>query len=181
MLKLVEAYFKVAISRNYFVIFTPNLNHMKKLAILFTFAFFATMMISCNKSNAAAKVKKDNLVKAKSRDLEIKKGAASAAFDKTLYEFGTVNEGDVVETTFKLTNSGKIDLIITNAQGSCGCTVPQWPKEPIKPGESADIFVKFNTLGKPNRQTKTVTLFTNTESGRQVLTLKGSVIPKIKR
>jgi len=105
---------------------------------------------------------------------------ASISFDKKEYDFGTVNEGEIVETVFKVTNSGTIDLVITNATGSCGCTVPVWPKAPIKPGETGDIAVKFNTSGKPNRQMKTVTLTANTESGREVLTLRGSVTPKAK-
>ncbi|MGB1284129.1 MAG: DUF1573 domain-containing protein [Polaribacter sp.] len=154
---------------------------MKKITILTTVIISAFVVTSCNNSNATSKINNNNLEKAKTRDLEIKKGAASISFDKTEYNFGTVNEGDVVETTFKVTNSGETDLVITNAEPSCGCTVPEWPKEPIKPWESADVLVKFNTSGKPNRQTKTITLTTNTEAGRQVLTLKGSVIPKPKK
>jgi hypothetical protein len=125
-------------------------------------------------------VKKTNLDSAKKRDVEISKGAASISFDKMEYDFGTVNEGDMVETTFVITNSGKTDLVISNAKPSCGCTVPVWPKEPIKPGASADLLVKFNTAGKPNRQSKTVTLTTNTATGREVVRLKGMVNPKAK-
>ena len=93
-------------------------------------------------------------------------------------ELALVTEGDVVETVFKVTNSGKTDLIITDAQVTCGCTVPVWPKAPIKPGQTEDIKVKFNTSGKTNRQQKNITLITNTESGREILTLKGMVSPK---
>lgn len=154
---------------------------MRKITILCTLVLSVYVFTACNNSNAVAKVKVEKLNNAKSRDLEIKKGAASITFDKTEYDFGTVNEGEVVETTFKVINSGKTDLVITNAQPSCGCTVPVWPKEPIKPGESADVLVKFDTSGKPNRQSKTITLTTNTEAGRHVLTLKGSVMPKSKK
>jgi hypothetical protein len=155
---------------------------MKKTTFLFALIISAAVFTSCKDgANATTKINKANLDKAKTRDLEIKKGTASIAFDTKEYNFGTVNEGDVVETVFKVTNSGKTDLVITNAQPSCGCTVPVWPKAPIKPGETGDIQVKFNTSGKPNRQTKTITLTTNTESGRQILTLKGSVTPKAKK
>jgi len=99
---------------------------------------------------------------------------------KSNIDFGTVNEGDIVETIFKVTNSGTSDLIITDARASCGCTVPVWPKEAIKPGETADIGVKFNTTGKPNRQSKTVTLSTNTALGREILKISGMVSPKTK-
>ncbi len=94
------------------------------------------------------------------------------------YDFGTVNEGEIVEAKFIVTNSGKTDLVISNVQASCGCTVPVWPKTPIKPGDSAEVLANFNTAGKPNRQAKTLTLFTNTARGREVLRLKGSVTPK---
>ena len=80
--------------------------------------------------------------------------------------------------SFEFVNTGTEPLSITNAKGSCGCTVPVWPKEPIKPGDSAEVLANFNTTGKPNRQAKTLTLFTNTAKGREVLRLKGSVTPK---
>ena len=153
---------------------------MKKITILFAFLLATNFIVSCADGKALTKVNKQNLDTAKTRDAEIKQGVASISFDKKEYDFGTVNEGEIVETVFKVTNSGTTDLVITNATGSCGCTVPVWPKAPIKPGETGDIAVKFNTSGKPNRQMKTVTLTTNTESGREVLTLRGSVTPKAK-
>jgi hypothetical protein len=154
---------------------------MKITKFLVLVLITASFLTSCkDATNITAKIKKENLVNAKSRDSEIKKGAASISFDKKEYDFGTVNEGDIVETSYLVTNSGKTDLVITNAQASCGCTVPVWPKNPIKPGATGEVKVKFNTSGKPNRQQKTITLTTNTESGREVLTLKGSVTPKAK-
>ena len=153
---------------------------MKKITILFAFLLTTNFIVSCADGKASTKVNKQNLDTAKTRDAEIKQGVASISFDKKEYDFGTVNEGEIVETIFKVTNSGTTDLVITNATGSCGCTVPVWPKAPIKPGETGDIAVKFNTSGKPNRQMKTVTLTANTESGREVLTLRGSVTPKAK-
>jgi len=155
---------------------------MKITKFLVLVLITASFLTSCkDATNITAKIKKENLVNAKSRDSEIKKGAASISFDKKEYDFGTVNEGDIVETSYLVTNSGKTDLVITNAQASCGCTVPVWPKNLIKPGATGEVKVKFNTSGKPNRQQKTITLTTNTESGREVLTLKGSVTPKAKK
>ncbi|OAD46075.1 DUF1573 domain-containing protein [Polaribacter atrinae] len=154
---------------------------MKKTTILLAFVITASFFTACKDGGSAVKkVNQENLENAASRDIEIKKGTALISLDKTIYDFGTVNEGDLVETSFVVTNSGKTDLVITNAQGSCGCTVPTWPKGPIKPGDTGEIKVKFNTNGRPNRQQKTVTLTTNTEAGRQVLTIKGSVTPKAK-
>ena len=154
---------------------------MKTIKIIVTFVIAISVFTACkNETNAIKKIKKINLQNAENRDKEIKKGNASISFDKTVFDFGTVNEGDIVETIFEVTNSGKTDLVIMNAQPSCGCTVPVWPKTPIKPGETGEVKVKFNTNGKPNRQHKTITLSTNTVSGREVLSLKGSVIPKQK-
>lgn len=151
---------------------------MKKISIALMFVFSSFALVSCGDGNASSKVNKTNLENAKKRDAEASKGAPIISFDKTVYDFGTVAEGTIVETTFKVTNTGKTDLIITNAQASCGCTVPVWPKENIKPGESGDVLVKFNTAGKPNKQSKTVTLYTNTATGREVVRIKGSVTPK---
>ncbi|MFT5958903.1 MAG: hypothetical protein ACI8VJ_000653 [Polaribacter sp.] len=153
---------------------------MKKNIIVLAFLITTTCMVSCVNGNAATKVNKENLDNAKSRDTEIEKGVATISLDKREYDFGTVNEGDIVETVFKVTNSGDTDLVITDAKVTCGCTVPVWPKEAIKPGETKDVKVRFNTSGKSNRQQKNITLITNTLSGREILTLKGMVTPKAK-
>tara|TARA_R110001632_G_scaffold152588_2_gene270264 strand:+ start:1597 stop:2058 length:462 start_codon:yes stop_codon:yes gene_type:complete len=153
---------------------------MKKIVATSVLALATVLFISCGEGNASSKVKKENVDTAKKRDVEISKGSAVIEFDKTEFKFGTVNEGDIVEAKFVVINSGKTDLLITKVQPSCGCTVPEWPKTPIKPGESAEILAKFNTAGKPNKQSKTLTLFTNTARGREVLKLTGSVTPKAK-
>jgi len=153
---------------------------MKKIAIVLVTVSISLLMISCGESNAVSKVKKENVANAQKRDMDINKGAPIVSFDKTEFDFGTVNEGEFVETTFVITNTGKSDLIITNAQSTCGCTVPVWPRKAVKPGETADIKVKFNTRGKPNKQSKAVTLYTNTAKGREVVKIKGFVTPKKK-
>ncbi|MBT7704236.1 MAG: DUF1573 domain-containing protein, partial [Polaribacter sp.] len=89
---------------------------MKKTIILFALIITAPFFTSCDNSKAASKIDVTNLEVAKKRDAEINKGAASIRFDKTEFDFGTVNEGDIVSTTYKVTNSGKTDLIITNAE-----------------------------------------------------------------
>jgi len=151
---------------------------MKKVIAL-SILSLSLMTISCGE-NAAKKIKSENLELAKERDKEIKIGGAIVKFDKTEHDFGVINEGDVVETIFSFTNSGKTELIITSAKGSCGCTVPEWPKEPIMPGEEGQIKVKFNSDKKPNLQQKTITLVTNTEQGKEILKIKAQVTPKSK-
>ena len=150
---------------------------MHKLYIYF---FVVTVaFISC-KESAASKVKQNNVEKAKERDLK-SESLPVAKFDTEVYDFGTIMEGDVVETSFVITNNGKSDLIITNAKASCGCTVPTWPKEPIKAGASGTIEVKFNSRGKKNKQSKAITLTTNTANGREIVKITGFITPKEKK
>lgn len=100
------------------------------------------------------------------------------SFDKLSHDFGTINEGEVVETVFTLTNTGNSDLIILNARGSCGCTVPDYPKDqPIAPGDSAEVTVKFDSNNKPNANNRSVTFTTNTEKGREVVQIRTFVNP----
>lgn len=98
-------------------------------------------------------------------------------FEQEEYDFGTINEGDEVEYTFKFKNVGEAPLIIQSARGSCGCTVPNPPKEPIGVGETGEMLVKFNSKGKPNMQNKTVTVTANTWPKTTTLRIKAMVIP----
>jgi hypothetical protein len=101
--------------------------------------------------------------------------AADFKFEKDEYNFGTIKQGENIEYDFAFVNSGKEPLVITDAHGSCGCTVPTWPKEPIKKGEKGMIHVKFNSAGKMGMQDKTITLNSNAKSNPKVLHLKGTV------
>jgi hypothetical protein len=96
-------------------------------------------------------------------------------FDVEEYNFGTIKQGDKVTYDFKFANSGKEALVISEAHGSCGCTVPQWPKEPVAKGAKAEIHVEFNSAGKQGMQDKTVTITSNAKGGAKVLHLKGNV------
>lgn len=154
---------------------------MKKVVLALAFVISASVLISCGKSNATSKVKKENIENAEKRDNEISQGAPTISFDKETHDFGTVKEGEIVKTTFVVTNTGKTDLIITHAQASCGCTVPEWPKEAIKPGDTGNIEVSFNTSGRVNKQSKSITLTTNTEKGREIIKISGMVTPKNKQ
>jgi hypothetical protein len=134
-------------------------------------------LLSCAQ-DPTAKVKKENAEAAQQRDYSIKNESPIINFDRSEHDFGTINEGDVVETTFEFKNTGKKELIIYSAKATCGCTVPEYPKEPILPGESGTIRVKFNSSGKPNNQMKEVTLTTNTFNGVEKVLIKAQVTPK---
>lgn len=99
------------------------------------------------------------------------------AFDKEEHDFGNIPYEDKVETIFKIKNIGEHPLIISDAQASCGCTIPEKPNEPILPGEEGDLKVAF----KPNKEgvvSKKITITTNTEAGKEYVTIKANVAPK---
>jgi hypothetical protein len=97
-------------------------------------------------------------------------------FEETVMQFGEISQGEKVKRMFKFTNVGKSSLIISDAKGSCGCTVPLWPKEPIAPGEEAEIEVVFDSNGKSGHQKKTVTLVANTVPNTMLLVIEGDVL-----
>lgn len=99
-------------------------------------------------------------------------------FDKEVYDFGLINEGEKVTHDFKFKNVGKSPLIISSASASCGCTVPDYPKEPIAPGEEGIISVVFDSAGKPGVQNKVVTITANTIPSFTELNILGSVMAK---
>ena len=102
-------------------------------------------------------------------------GNAKFEFTESVWDFGNIKSGDVVDHIFKFKNVGTEPLIISNAKGSCGCTAPAWPKEPIAPGESGEIKVVFNSRGKSNKQNKTVTITANTTPNQTRLRVTGNV------
>jgi hypothetical protein len=93
------------------------------------------------------------------------------------HDFGAIKEGDVVEYTYAFKNTGDAPLIIQGAQGSCGCTVPDWTKQPIAPGATGFVKAKFDSKGKTNLQNKTVTVTANTWPKQTVLRFKAMVNP----
>jgi hypothetical protein len=98
-----------------------------------------------------------------------------ALIDSSSYDFGTVQEGEVVEHSFRFRNDGEYPLILSNITSSCGCTTPEWPKEPIASNATSNIKVRFDTRNKPGPQVKTITVYANTEPAFSELRLRGIV------
>lgn len=145
----------------------------KTILALSTIALVA--FTSC-KDNASSKINSDNVAEAAQRD-EAGKQIPVMEFEEMEHDFGTIQQGTAQETIFKFTNTGNAPLIITNATSSCGCTVPNPPKEPIAPGETGELVVKFNGSGQ-NQVSKTITVNANTEKGSELLRIKAFVNPK---
>ena len=100
------------------------------------------------------------------------------SFDDNVFNFGTVTEGEKVKHTYAFKNTGSEPLILSNAVGSCGCTVPEWPREPIAPGASGEVTVQFNSQGKPGERDQKVTITANTVPAQTFLSLQGTVESK---
>src|SRR5690606_13766649 len=96
-------------------------------------------------------------------------------FRDTIHDFGDYHVGEVVSHKFSFTNNAKNPLIISNARGSCGCTAPNFPREPISPGEKGYIEVMFNSAGREGHQEKAVYISSNTAKATHVLHIKGMV------
>ncbi|MBS9522859.1 DUF1573 domain-containing protein [Litoribacter ruber] len=103
---------------------------------------------------------------------------AAISFAEKSKDFGDITQGDKVEHTFKFENTGSAPLVISNVAATCGCTVPAWPKEPIAPGESAEIKVSFNSAGKMGKQNSVVRIYSNASEPIEKVSLISNVQPK---
>lgn len=157
---------------------------MKKMTIL---AIAATTLglYSCNTDKASAKIDEQNVettatttANADTPTTETAAtptaGFAKMTVDREEHDFGEMKKGDKGETEFVITNTGDADLVIIDARATCGCTVPEKPQQPIKPGQSDKIKVAFSA-SSAGMQNKQVTLTTNTEEGKKVLRIKANV------
>ena len=144
---------------------------MKK-SILLVAVLSAFIFTSC-KDSAAEKVSEENVAAAANRDANTGDFPVMS-FAETEFDFGTIDQGTNVEHLFTFTNTGNAPLVIVDAKGSCGCTVPSYSKSPVAPGEQGELLVKFNGSGK-NQVSKTVTITANTESGKEVIKIKAFV------
>ena len=96
--------------------------------------------------------------------------------DQDYFDFGEIDQDKSIRIDFKLKNIGNAPLLISSVKGSCGCTVPEWPKEVIKQGKETNIKVTFNSGKRQGKQKKTVTLVTNAIPSTRVLTITGTVL-----
>ncbi|MEP7197995.1 MAG: DUF1573 domain-containing protein [Saprospiraceae bacterium] len=103
----------------------------------------------------------------------------SVEYETLVHDFGEVTEGALVKYSYKFKNTGTEPLVISDAKGSCGCTVPDWPREPVAPGATAQINVQFDSHGKGSddgsKQSKRVTVTANTNPAQTYLTITGVV------
>lgn len=96
-------------------------------------------------------------------------------FEETTFDFGTIDQGEKASHVYKFKNTGSEPLILSDAKGSCGCTVPSWPREAIAPGETGEIKVEFNSKNKKGQRNQKVTITANTNPAQTFIYLKGVV------
>ena len=118
-----------------------------------------------NPNSATGKVDKESLPKFE--------------FKETEHDFGTIMQGEIVSYAFRFKNVGRSDLLISNARATCGCTVPEYPKKPIKPGDEGKILVTFNTSNRKGMQNKSITITSNTQPNFTTLRIKAKVMENI--
>lgn len=150
---------------------------MKKLFIL---SSIALVLASCNEESkkevSADKVTVDLINNPAS--LRHSENAATPVmkFEKKHHTFGEIVQGEKVRYTFKFKNEGNLPLIINNARSTCGCTVPEWPKQPIAAGEEGSIEVLFNSEGKMGNFNKTITIKANTNPNMNKVSISGNIV-----
>lgn len=136
---------------------------MKKLILMSLFAFAATSFAVAQQQTPAAPAPVEN------------KNQAEIEFVEESHDFGNIKEGTLATYEFKFKNTGKEPLILTNVTASCGCTTPEWPKEPIKPGATGIVKAVYNSQGRPGAFQKSITVQSNAKTSMKILNIKGNV------
>ncbi len=148
---------------------------MKKVIVLSCVALLS--LTACKKNDASSRINEENVTNVEQIAAEkAANGTPVMQFTELVHDFGNIGNNEAVETEFEFKNTGNADLIIKDARATCGCTVPEYQKTPIKPGETSKMKVRFQTSAVGQQQ-KTVTITTNTETGEEQLTIKANVAP----
>lgn len=142
----------------------------------FLLLFILTLFLSSCGSDAQKEIDSSAVNNSESAQGSDRDELPEIKFDEEDYDFGKIMQGEKVSHAFEFTNTGNKNLVVSSAAGSCGCTVPEWPKEPILPGKKSKIEVIFNSEGKSGYQEKTVTVVTNCEPATRVIRIKCEII-----
>jgi len=135
-----------------------------KNVFLFAIMLFATTLLTAQNAS--------------SQTQETDEQKAHIDFEATLHDFGQIEVNSNATCEFKFTNTGKEPLILSNVKASCGCTVPEWTKEPVLPGEEGVIKVRYTTVTRPNVINKAVIVHSNADNKQVILRIKGEVVPQ---
>jgi len=146
---------------------------MKKLILVLSIMTFAVFVVSAQEKPTTPATTTTTTTPAPAA--VDNPNAPEIVFETTVHDYGAVPFNGDGKCEFKFTNTGKEPLILTNVKSSCGCTVPQWPRQPILPGQSDVIKVEYKTnrVGKIN---KTITVTSNAKTANVVLRIEGQVL-----
>lgn len=151
-------------------------NWLTKLLLAFTLTAGVSFS-SCNRpSDNSGQLPSDIVKNPNTASGQVDTDLPAIEFENDFYDFGKIIQGEKVSYSFKFTNTGKSDLIISRVTSSCGCTVGDFPKVPVKPGESNKIEVKFDSEGRKGFQSKTITVLSNTQPSSTTLRIKSEVV-----
>ena len=148
--------------------------------ILSSFLLFSVFLVAgCNQGNRYGKetIPADMVNNPNSASGNSDRSSLPAIkYDDLEHDFGRIIEGETVSYSFTFKNTGKSDLLIADVSTSCGCTVPSFPKTPIRPGESGAIKIAFNSNGKRGFQNKNIVIVANTQPNTTVIRIKAQVV-----
>jgi len=149
---------------------------MKKIQLILSGLIL--ILLACDQKNSDLDEITTNIVNnpTTASGKESNKKIVKIVFEENAFDFGEIVQGEKVMHSFKFTNEGSANLIVTSVRGTCGCTIPKWSKEPIPPGGSGEVEIVFDSDGKSGIQSKDITVVTNAIPNTAVLRLKGTVI-----
>ncbi len=131
--------------------------------------------LSCGQ-NGSKEVSTNDVQNTNSADGKSNASLPDIKFEEETHDFGRITQGEKVSYSFKFKNTGGTSLIISSASGSCGCTVPEYPKKPILPGEEASINVVFSSEGKSGMVEKSISMVTNCEPSTKIIYIKADIV-----
>lgn len=146
----------------------------EKMKVLYMIFAAGMLLTSCTQESK--EISTNDISNSQTADGSAKGSLPDMKFEEETHDFGRITQGEKVAFAFKFRNTGSSNLIISAANGSCGCTIPEYPKKPIAPGEEAAIDVVFNSEGKSGIAEKSVTLVTNCEPSTKIIYIKANII-----
>ncbi|MBD1426328.1 DUF1573 domain-containing protein [Sphingobacterium arenae] len=143
------------------------MNILKSFFICFAFAALVSCGNAGNKEEQATDTTASDLVQ-----------GGKIEFEESVYDFGEIKEGEVVDHVYTYTNTGTAPIILSQVSASCGCTTPSYTQTPVLPGKSGEVKVSFDSNGQVGKQQKIVTISSNAENRVTTVQLKGEVLSK---
>ncbi len=148
----------------------------KIVTLILMAAVMSLFFISCGQGSEKGKLSTELIKNPKSAQNVDADELPVIKFDTLFHNFGKIFEGEKVSYTFMFENTGKSDLLISDARASCGCTVPEYTQNPIEPGEKGRVEVTFNSRGRVGINNKSINVYANTQPNKTILTIRAEVL-----